>query len=485
MERLAEAAGSVSYAIVPTANSGARLVVKRGADTILTTLLKRRCSGERLEQVREVLPAIVAEHLESTDADTWQISWDAANSVLGNSSWDPETRLDALQRGRGWNAGTPMADHVKEGYTALKGALPEEARATLLALAARECHSRQPRVHAALHNAARRGARKVSLLYGEDAAGAATAEGVTVLPAGSPEEAAVRMALDWVRSQTACAARGKLAAREGLLPRNANTVTLLRESAGDGSGLGLWHGDNHAHPNAAVAIGLDDDGWVPPFFVEVRPQGLGGSEFADTFAEGERTTYRGRPRPTPLDKQTYAKARSERWRKVIETDNRNERIAARGPSGALCSSSASGTPLSLPGRNCDGIVRYARVWGQGRPGRSPAQEPRPKWKAGTGLMFDASSPHRTPGAMTAEGARHVLYIGYASLPVFEAGYGAPCLAHPAPIGEGLVSAPETRWDEEAGDWTEGLWKRVTRDARGSLVFGGGPDHDGAELPEID
>ena len=79
----------------------------------------------------------------------------------------------------------------------------------------------------------------------------------------------------------------------------------------------------------------------------------------------------------------------------------------------------------------------------------------------------------------------MLYIGYASLPVFETGFGAPCLAHPAPNGLGHVSAPETRWDEVAGDWTDGLWKRMMRDARGSLVFGGGTAHDGTELPELD
>ena len=104
------------------------------------------------------------------------------------------------------------------------------------------------------------------------------------------------------------------------------------------------------------------------------------------------------------------------------------------PSGALMSASSSGNPLSQPGHHATGEVRR---WTK-EPGkkRSLAQERRPGLGGGVPVMFDGTSPHRTPGVMRSEGERRVLYLGYQGRSAF--GYsGAPLVAaepHGAPEG---------------------------------------------------
>lgn len=443
-----------SWEVHETGRSGSRLVVTWDDETTSRTHYLTACTGERRDKVVDYLKDAVA----AADAEdlrefaTWSLLWSEANAAQGNRSRTGQEAIAArVGRGKGWAGGTDSAEHRQYGFAGIR-AIPAELREALKAYVVRHAKGSQQLVHNNLIGNDR-GPRVSTAVTSEQMQAGLLNEQQRVKGAAAKKQAKeAYLSGVHVQTEEEAALVAELAAhtelhtrgeaKSGAHPSNISTVGLMYEAAGVRSQVGLWHGDNPGPPSAAVMYGLQDGGWVPPFGVD--PSGPPGSDF------DPRPTRRGQ---APLLRRSYKELRQRKWDVVRATNRGNEghgvptvsmadldpelrtgivhapaagEVPGQGFGKTVRSWGSSGNPTSLVGFNEYGWKSYYVQPGKGH---SAAQEPRRKLEEGTGLLWDATMPHSSPGAMATEGDRITIYLGYQGRDAAET-TGAPVLAFP-------------------------------------------------------
>ena len=443
MEALLAAALALEWRVESTKRSGARLVVLEGGVKLHGTKLKHACLGDRVQQVEKLVAHrwdIMGEGDRRSPAAIERL-WDDANKAAGNIGCDMECAWGRSTAWSGWAA--PLDAMKADGFWQC----PEEARlsepvvAGLRAIAEARLAEQRPSertlVQTGLYRDPGHGARcldvlppilreRVKAAAGDEAerelregwevvAGKAGKRKAQATPPASEvsrvrreaSEAAVQGLYVPTESETEYVhaalreieaateepeemwrARGASGPRPGLRGNNVMGCSLHYATAHEAGRLGPIHGDDSGPPSAVVVVSLSCGGCVPPFVVTVE----------------DREAAR---------RASYLACREMRWRRVLLHDSL---VRCAFASGAVCSSSLSGTPMSAPRTNSLGDeIRYTKQCYDPEDGRrvcSVAQLPRSTVPAGGYVVIDGTAPHRSPGVMAREEVRITLQLYY-------------------------------------------------------------------------